>query len=91
MTLLNIGTYPPKQCGIATFSTDLRNSLIINGNDVKIMAVSDEGDYKYPREVIYNLRQHQKQDYIKAAAFINASPAIRLVLIQHEYGIFGGN
>ncbi|MDD2586735.1 MAG: glycosyltransferase family 4 protein [Syntrophomonadaceae bacterium] len=91
MTILNVGTYPPKQCGIATFSMDFRNSLTINNNDVKIMAISDEDyDYQYPDEVIFNLNQNQKQDYLRAAAFVNSAPAINLLVIQHEYGIYGG-
>ncbi|MEN6348368.1 MAG: glycosyltransferase family 4 protein [Syntrophomonas sp.] len=91
MAIVNLGTYPPKQCGIATFSMDLRNSLLVNGNKVEVMAVSDDSyKYKYPREVIFNLKQNYKQDYIKASALINSSPAIKLLIIQHEYGIYGG-
>jgi len=91
MTILNLGTYPPKQCGIATFSMDLRNSLTIHGNDVKVMAVSEKRNkYIYPEEVVCELEQHCKHDYIKAASFINASRDIDLVIIQHEYGIYGG-
>lgn len=91
MNILNVGTYPPKQCGIATFSMDLRNSLLRNSNDVKIAAISDEDyEYRYPAEVICNLKQNQKQDYLRAAAFINSSPSIGLVIVQHEYGIYGG-
>ncbi len=91
MAVLNLGTYPPKQCGIATFSMDLRNSLMIHGNDVKVMAVSEEKNkYDYPQEVIFEIDQQHRPDYIKAAAFINSAPDIDLVIIQHEYGIFGG-
>lgn len=91
MYILNIGTYPPKQCGIATFSMDLRRSLMQNGNNVTIISISDEThEYVYPPEVIFNIRQHHKPDYLKAAQLINASPLIDLVIIQHEYGIYGG-
>ena len=90
--ILNLGTYPPKQCGIATFSMDLRNSLLKNGNTVQIMAVSDDkSEYNYPSEVIYNIRQEEKQDYARAASFVNSSPEIEILIIQHEYGIFGGS
>jgi glycosyltransferase involved in cell wall biosynthesis len=92
MPVLNIGTYPPKQCGIATFSMDLRNSLIINNNQVQVMAVSDNSyQYRYPDEVKFNLRQEQKQDYIHAATWINNCSDSSMVIIQHEYGIYGGN
>lgn len=91
MTILNLGTYPPKQCGIATFSMDLRTSLLLQGHKVQVMAVSDDGsDYRYPEEVVFDLQQHHKQDYIKAAAFINNDPNLNLLIIQHEYGIYGG-
>jgi len=90
MYILNVGTYPPKQCGIATFSMDLRNSLLKAGNEVRIISVSDENhEYVYPPEVMFNIRQHHKSDYIKAARLINSSPFIDLVVIQHEYGIYG--
>ncbi len=91
MTILNLGTYPPKQCGIATFSMDLRNSLLLQGHKVQVMAVSDDdSSYHYPEEVVFSLQQHHKQDYVKAAAFVNTSPHIDLLIIQHEYGIYGG-
>ncbi len=91
MNIINIGTYPPKQCGIATFSMDLRNSLLAQDNAVSIMALSDNSfEYHYSREVACNLKQNYKQDYMKAAAYINNSSAIDLVILQHEYGIYGG-
>lgn len=90
MFIVNVGTYPPKQCGIATFSMDLHNSLQLNGNKVGIISVSDEDhEYVYPSDVIFNIRQLHKNDYIKAAHFINSS-STDLVIIQHEYGIYGG-
>ncbi|MGI6422779.1 MAG: glycosyltransferase family 4 protein [Syntrophomonadaceae bacterium] len=91
MIVLNLGTYPPKQCGIATFSMDLRNSLLLQGNEVRVMAVSEEKNrYDYPPEVVFEIDRQHQADYIKAASFINASPDIDLLIIQHEYGIFGG-
>lgn len=91
MNIINVGTYPPKQCGIATFSTDLRNNLLLHDNAVSIMALSDECfEYHYSNEVVFDVKQSHKQDYIKAAAFINASSIIDLVILQHEYGIYGG-
>lgn len=90
MNLLNLGTYPPKQCGIATFSMDLRNSLLINDNEVKVMAVSDNSyQYHYTDEVLFNLKQNHRQSYIRAANFLNKAP-VELIIIQHEYGIYGG-
>ncbi|MGD0153614.1 MAG: glycosyltransferase family 4 protein [Thermacetogeniaceae bacterium] len=91
MSIINLGTYPPKQCGIATFSKDLRDNLARVGVSMKIAAVSDtEYTYDYPEEVAYEIRQNIKRDYVKTARQINQSPEIELVIIQHEYGIFGG-
>ena len=91
MTIVNLGTYPPKQCGIATFSMDLRNSLLLQGHKVQVMTVSDEdSSYNYPDEAVFNLQQQRKRDYIKAAAFVNNNPQIDLLIVQHEYGIYGG-
>ena len=91
MTIVNIGTYPPKQCGIATFSLDLRNSIENSGRKVEIISVSDlSTTYQYGPEVKFNIRQEEKQDYYQAAKFINNRPEIKLVVIQHEYGIYGG-
>lgn len=91
MNIVNLGTYPPKQCGIATFSNDLRNSLIIHGHRVQAIAISDEDSiYKYPQEVILEMRQQRLSDYATAVNCINQRPDIDLLIIQHEYGIFGG-
>jgi glycosyltransferase involved in cell wall biosynthesis len=91
MYVVNLGTYPPKQCGIATFSKDLRDNLARTGIGVGIAAVSDtEYAYDYPDEVVCEIIQDVKKDYAKAAWQINRSTEADLVIIQHEYGIFGG-
>jgi len=91
MSILNLATYPPKQCGIATFSKDLRDNLELTGRRVQIAAVSDEEySYDYPSEVILELRQHHAEDYELTARLINANPEIDLLIVQHEYGIYGG-
>jgi glycosyltransferase involved in cell wall biosynthesis len=56
-----------------------------------VLAVTEpSGQYQYPEEVKFEIRQNVKADYLRAAEFLNYSP-IRLVSIQHEYGIFGGD
>lgn len=91
LNIVNLGTYPPKQCGIATFSMDLYKSLLLQNNNVEIMAVFDSDfKYRYGSEVVFKIRQHKRRDYIKAAHLINHSPDIDIVIIQHEYGIYGG-
>ena len=87
-----LGTYPPRRCGIATFTSDLSAAMDAAGEHVpRILAVSDPGGrYEYPREVTYEIHQAVEADYARAAEFVNDS-SIRLVSLQHEHGIFGGD
>ena len=56
-----------------------------------VLAVTEpSGKYQYPDEVKFEIRQNVKADYVRAAEFVNFSH-LRLVCIQHEYGIFGGD
>lgn len=88
-----VGTYGPRRCGIATFTADL--ALSVAGQDGRVLpmvlAVTEpSGKYQYPDEVKFEIRQNVKADYVRAAEFVNFS-LLRLVCIQHEYGIFGGD
>jgi glycosyltransferase involved in cell wall biosynthesis len=91
MNFLNLGTYSPKQCGIATFSKNLRDNLTRLGERTSIAAVSDPYfTYTYPNEVSYVIRQNKIEDYVSTANAVNRNIGIDLVIIQHEYGIYGG-
>jgi len=88
-----IGTYGPRRCGIATFTADLATAVA--GDDRRVtpmvLAVTEPaGRYQYPAEVKFEIRQEVKGDYARAAEFVNFN-RVRLVCIQHEYGIFGGD
>jgi glycosyltransferase involved in cell wall biosynthesis len=88
-----VGTYGPRRCGIATFTADVAQAIA--GNDGRalpiVLAVTEPaGQYQYPPEVRFEIRQEVKADYARAAEFVNYSQ-VRLVSIQHEYGIFGGD
>ena len=88
-----VGTYPPRRCGIATFTRDISAASGAASEGVRpmIIAVSDPGgQYEYPHEVKYEIRQGIKGDYARAAEFVNYSD-VQLVSIQHEHGIFGGD
>ncbi len=88
-----VGTYPPHQCGIATFTRDLSDAMIAVDRRVRatVLAVTDARcAYQYPERVGLEIRQGIQDDYAAAAEFVNDSD-IRLVSIQHEYGIFGGD
>ncbi len=95
MKLGFIGTFPPRECGIATFTQNLINAIEAGSNfatasDAVVIAMNDfKSDYDYPPEVVYTITQDNQQDYIKAADFINDSD-IDVCVLQHEYGIFGG-
>ena len=86
-----LSTYPSRECGLATFTQDLVRAL----DDVdlidspKVIAVSDSDEYQYSDRVIMEISQYDRNSYIKAAKQINKSD-IELVVIEHEYGIFGG-
>lgn len=91
-----IATYPPRQCGIGTFTQNLFNSMIASDIDEPnheksfIVALNDsEEELAYPEEVKFNIRQEFQEDYLAAAKYINISGADCCIL-QHEFGIFGG-
>lgn len=86
-----LSTYPPRQCGIATFTEDLVKNLKINYplNSYKIIAISDK-KYEYNSDVCCSLNQFDKSDYTKLCAKINNSDT-DLLVIEHEYGIYGGD
>jgi glycosyltransferase involved in cell wall biosynthesis len=88
-----LGTYPPRRCGIATFTRDLAAGMSAANARLKplVVAVTDEaGPYEYPEEVEYEIRQGTKGDYARAAELVNYKD-VRWVSLQHEYGIFGGD
>ncbi len=87
--VLFLSTYPPRACGIATFTQDLVGELTKTGKlDCQIAAVSD-GEYAYPPEVQFTLKQQDPNSYLETAEKINRSGA-DLLMIEHEYGIYGG-
>lgn len=88
---LIVSTYPPRKCGIATFSKDLRDNLVKYTPRVLVAAINDpDNSYMYPAEVVVQLSQERKAAYQACARWVNQNPDIDIVIIQHEYGIFGG-
>src|SRR5271170_2279500 len=87
-----IGNYLPRQCGIATFTTDLCSAISAEYGNARLLAlpVNDtlEG-YDYPARVRWSLAQDDVTSYQDAAEFLNFNN-IDMVCLQHEYGIFGG-
>lgn len=92
--ILVITSYPPRECGIATYSQDLIKSLnnkFSNSLSIKVCALeSDDTNYIYPEEVKYILKTSIAGEYEKLARNINNDPHIKIVLIQHEFGFYHG-
>lgn len=88
-----LGTFPPRRCGIATFTRDLSEAVATASDRVVpiTIALTDPGgQYEYSERVKYEIRQALKADYAHAAEFANHT-GVSLVSVQHEYGIFGGD
>lgn len=90
-----MGTYPPRECGIATFNQDLlRSSRQFLGPSFscKVAAInfSPLDNYIYPPEVGWQISQDDKRGYINLARKLNNSRLVSGVILQHEYGIWGG-
>ena len=94
--ILFVTTFPPRECGIATFTKDLTDAfdrrlspkiksriLAINSNGINI--------YNYPKKVQLQISDNEINDYIETAKKINSMKNIKLVCIQHEFGLFGGD
>src|SRR6266498_823727 len=87
-----IGNYQPRQCGIATFTTDLSEALaaVAPQTDVFALPINDrEQGYLYPPRVRLAIPEKDLIAYRHAAEFLNINN-VDVVCLQHEYGIFGG-
>jgi glycosyltransferase involved in cell wall biosynthesis len=96
MKVICIGNFPPRQCGIATFTENLVNAILnasvvhCESLDIEVIAMNDCGQsYAYPPIVKEIIRHNVMDDYIRVAGYINHSGA-EICLLQHEFGIFGG-
>lgn len=88
---LFLGTYPPRECGIATFVEDVRGAYDdLTGMSSDVIAMNDvDAGYRYPPCVIGTIDRDDVESYARAARLANACSA-DVVNIQHEYGLFGG-
>lgn len=84
-------TFPPRACGIGTFTFDVRESLLgLPGvEDVGSIAVVDQPSSPQRPELLAVVSQDVRGDYIRAARLL-ARMDYDVVLLQHEYGIYGG-
>src|SRR5512135_2637228 len=90
--VLFITSYPPRVCGIATYSQDLvkaLNNKFSHSLSMKICALeSGDESFTYPPEVKYTLKTSIPAGYEQLAVTINHDDRIKIVLIQHEFGFF---
>ncbi len=93
-----LATYPPRKCGIGTFTHDLATGVskcygeeLSDKGHVHIAALNDRlGGYDYGDEVSFEVHSSDMMDYRKVADYINLSDT-KVVNVQHEFGIYGGD
>ncbi len=95
LSVVYLSTFPPRMCGIATFTEDLTHAMdemLAPAVTSRIAAMnsSDVLGYRYPRKVIFQINQDNQEEYAETALRINQMDEVCLVSIQHEFGIFGG-
>jgi len=93
--IVYLSTFPPRECGIATFTADLTaamDDLLEPAIESRVVAVNidDISRYRYSKKVIFQINQYSRQEYIETAKNINAIKEVKLVNVQHEFGIFSG-
>ncbi len=92
MKVCTIGNFPPRKCGIATFTAHLCEAVqqSFDADDsMFIVAMDQEGTvYDYQGKVVFSISEEQPEAYIEAANYINKHSDV--VLVEHEFGIFGG-
>jgi len=85
-----VGTAPPRQCGVATFSKDLAHAMLTVDPSVRIRwaAINEATSlHAYGPEVQWRIRQGDLESYRRAAAELNAS-SVDVVCLQHEFGLY---
>ncbi|MCL5410272.1 MAG: glycosyltransferase family 4 protein [Patescibacteria group bacterium] len=91
--IIIVSSFRPRDCGIATFSHDLANSLKLHTNDIEfeIIPINEKGgeDRTYNIPVNCKIEQQDINSYERAAFYINNSEAVA-VSLQHEFGLHGG-
>ncbi|HUW05583.1 MAG TPA: hypothetical protein VMW01_04915, partial [Williamwhitmania sp.] len=90
--ILFVTSYPPRECGIATYSQDLiaaLNNKFSSSLSIRICALeSGNASYRYPSEVKLTLDTSNAEAFGQTAKVINKDRHIKIVLVQHEFGFF---
>ena len=82
-----LSTYPPTQCGLATFTAALLAELPQPGDQTAVVRVLDEPEPRPGPEVAADLVAGSAASAVAAAETLNT---FDVVIVQHEYGIYGG-
>ncbi len=93
--IIYLSTFPPRECGIATFTADLTaamDDLLEPAIESRVAAVNidDISRSYYSKKVIFQMNQYSEQEYVETAKSINGMDKVKLVNVQHEFGIFAG-
>jgi glycosyltransferase involved in cell wall biosynthesis len=92
--VLYLGTFTPRECGIATFTRDLITAMdnkYYPSLKSEVIALNDNNNiYNYGDKVCLQIEEGSIRDYKKAAIEINKRKDVKIISIQHEFGIFGG-
>lgn len=89
-----VSSYPPRECGIATFTANLKEAIksSLPKLDFKVIAIeSNFKKHKYSSRVIKVINQDKREDYIRAADVVNNDKSINIVSLQHVFSLFGGD
>lgn len=94
-TVVYVSSFPPRECGVATFTQDLVSAMDRQFSSViksKILALNENATqiYNYPDKVFSHITVDDKASHLEAAYAINIKPEVKLVSIQHEFGLYGG-
>jgi glycosyltransferase involved in cell wall biosynthesis len=87
-----LGDYLPRQCGIATFTTDICEAVAAEYPDCECIvgAVNDRPEgYEYSTRIRFEIDEKEIDSYRRAADFLNINN-VEVVSVQHEFGIYGG-
>lgn len=90
-SVLFLGSYPPRQCGIATFTRDLAHAMhAVGGRPFQVIAMHNACPQpdRLP-EVVMDIQRDRLEDYHRAAAYVNQA-GVEVVSLQHEFGLYGG-
>lgn len=92
--ILMVTSFPPRKCGIATYSQDLIKSIedkYCDSFTIKVCALQKtDVELDYPSEVTYFLKTTEKEDYKRLALAINEDESVKIIYLQHEFGLYGG-